>query len=244
MLILFRILFSVIVAIKSLSLIATGVIDGGRITSDAAFVIIVGIVMTIGAVGLALGYAVRASASLILIAAIGFIVPLDSYNHHLYLISIIAAILAIDTQVTLLLKIQLSIVYFFGTITKLNDGFLSGTELHFSMVERFLWQTLVEVPAPAALLISLSFGAVLIEGFLTVGFWIKSARWVALFLGVGLHTAMLVFLSDRLPQVVNLAVYGSLMCVLYLPFFQDKLDPWWYSGPGARLKARRIQMTY
>ncbi|WP_413769023.1 hypothetical protein [Rhodococcus pyridinivorans] len=216
-------------------------IEDGHIASNATIVVVSGLLMLVSSVSIAFDYATRFAAGLVVVAAGIFIGPLDSYNHHLYLISVIAAILAINVQVVLLLKLQLSIVYLFGTITKLNDGFLSGTELYLSMVDRFLWQTLFGGAAPTMLLVSLSFGAVLIEGFLTVGFWLQRARWVALFLGVGLHVSMLVFLSDRLPQAINLIVYGSLMCTLYLPYFQDKLDPWWRSGPGARFRMRNSQ---
>jgi hypothetical protein len=38
---------------------------------------------------------------------------------------------------------------------------------------------------------------------------------------------MMVLLSDSLSRSVNLLVYGGLMVTLYIPFFSDKIEPWW-----------------
>lgn len=233
MLKLHRILFGSIVTLKAFSLVVPIVFAEAGITPRSGLLIVLGLLMAFAGISLALGYHPKISAGCVLALGV-LLIGLGVYNHHLYLLVVIACILTVGIQVDLLLKIQLTIVYGFAVLTKLNDGFLSGTELHVSMVERSpLWNLVVGGEAPAALLITLSFAALVAEGFLAIGFWFRSTRWIAAVVGIGTHGGMLILLADTPLQVVNLLVYGSLMVSMYLAFFSDR-----FKSP------RRLSTTY
>lgn len=238
MLRLFQIAFGAIVTLKALSLLAKESFDAGAVSPLAWIVIPAGLLMAAGAVSIAAGRNVRPAAATVVATSFVFMEPVGVYNHHLYLIAVVAAILAISIQVELMLKLQLSIVYLFGTLTKINEGFLSGTELHVSVVEHLLWRTLVGVPIPAWALIAISIITVILEGFLVFAFWFPRARWVALVVGLGLHAGMLVLISDDLARFVNLVVYAGVMYTLYMPFFADKLDARWQALQVKRRRTR------
>ena len=226
MLIVFRIAFGAICTLKAMSLMISKTAAEGSFSPVAVAIVFSGLLMTAASVALMIGYRPRIAASVVVATGLMFLIPLGAYNHHLYLLILIALILAVNIEVELLLKIQLMIVYVFGTLAKVNEVFLSGTELHISMVKRSVWETFIGQPAPPALLIPLSIGVVIAEGFLAVGFWFRSTRWVALVIGVGLHGGMMILLSDSFVRFVNLLVYGGLMYTLYIPFFSDKIERW------------------
>lgn len=194
--------------------------------SELWLVVAAGVLMAVGGAALALHRVPRAAAAVVAVTAGACVGPLGVYNHHLYLVAVVATILALDVRPEVLLRAQLTIVYAFGALTKVNDGFLSGTELHVSAVEAWAWRTLVGVDVPAGVLVAVSVLVVAVEAFLAVAFWSRRTRGVALVLGLGLHAGMLVLMSDHVPQLVNLLVYGTLMWTLYLPFFADRADAW------------------
>ncbi|UXA14684.1 HTTM domain-containing protein [Mycobacterium sp. SMC-8] len=229
----FRSAFGALCTLKAVSLLIGTVATAGSF-SIGVLAVACGLLMAAAGIALIVGYRRRLAASVVVATGLMFLIPFGAYNHHLYLLILIALILAVDIEVALLLKIQLTIVYAFGTLAKVNDVFLSGTELHISMVERSVWATVIGQPAPSALLIPMSIGVVIAEGFLAVGFWFRSTRWVALVIGVGLHCSMMILLSDSLARFVNLLVYGGLMYTLYIPFFSDKIEPWWNRRSEAR----------
>ena len=240
MLTVFRIAFGALCTLKAVSLLIGMIATEGSFNPVALAIAASGLLMTAASVALMIGYRPRIAAWAVVATGLMFLIPLGTYNHHLYLLIVVALILAVNIEVELLLKIQLTIVYMFGTLAKVNDVFLSGTEMHISMVERFVWETFIGGPASPALLIPLSICVVISEGFLAVGFWFRSTRWVALVIGVGLHGGMMILLSDSFVRFVNLLVYGGLMYTLYIPFFSDKIEPWW----DRRSESRAAVPTY
>lgn len=222
-----RIAFGAVCALKAVSLLISKSAEAFSLVTVAA--VATGLLMIAAGVALMIDYRPRLAASVVVATGLTFMVLLTGYSSHLYLLILIALILAVNIEVELLLKLQLTIVYAFGTLAKVNEVFLSGTCLYIPMVKQAMfWETFVGQPAaPAALLIPLSIGAVLAEGFLAVGFWFRRTRWLALLVGVGLHGGILVMLATNLVGVLNLLVFGGLMSTLYLPFFSDKIEPWW-----------------
>ncbi|GGH41076.1 HTTM domain-containing protein [Microbacterium album] len=178
------------------------------------------------AVALTLGCRYRIAAAVIL--AISVILPIVTafqwYNQHLYLIASICLILVVNEYVPTLLRAQLSIVYGFAAITKLNESFLSGTEIYNSAVQRTFWTTFINVDPPVWALIGVSVFAIVVELFLAVAFWLPRLRWVALLIGLCFQIGMLVLMTGGALSLVRLAVFGFLMIALYLPFFQKELD--------------------
>lgn len=222
-----RIAFGAVCTLKAVSLLFSK--TGGSFSPVVAVAIVAsGLLMIAASVALMIGYRPRVAASVVVATGLMFLVPLGAYSSHLYLLILIALILAVNLKVELLLKFQLTVVYLFGTLAKLNEVWLSGTDLYIAMVKQApFWETFIGQPAASVLLIPLSIGVVVGEGFLAVGFWFRGTRWVALAVGVGLHGGILIMLSTTFVGVMNLLVFGGLMFTLYIPFFSDKIEPWW-----------------
>lgn len=218
-----RIAFGAVCTLKAVSLLISK--TGGSFSPLAAATVASGLLMIAAGVALMLGYRERIAASVVVATGLMFLVPLGAYSSHLYLLILIALILAVNIEVELLLKLQLTVVYVFGTLAKLNEVWLSGTDLYIAMVKQApFWETFIGQPASSVLLIPLSIGVVLGEGFLAVGFWFRSTRWVALVVGVSLHGGILITLSTNIVGVMNLLVFSGLMFTLYIPFFRDMIE--------------------
>lgn len=221
-----RLLFGAVCIVKAMSLLISK--TGASFGLLTIAVVASGTLMIAAALALIVGYRPRIAASAIVVAGLLFLVPLGAYSSHLYLLIVIALILAVNIEVETLLKFQLTVVYAFGTLAKLNEVWLSGTDLYIAMVKQApFWETFIAQPAGSEVLIPLSIAVVVAEGFLAVGFWFKTTRWVALVVGVGLHAGILITLATNIVGVMTLLVFGGLMFTLYIPFFGDKIDPWW-----------------
>lgn len=234
-----RFVFGAVCVVKAVSLLISK--TGASFSLLAIAVVAAGTLMIAAAVALMIGYRRRTAAAVIVATGLLFLIPLGAYSSHLYLLILIALILAVDIEVESLLKFQLTVVYVFGTLAKLNEVWLSGTDLYISMVKQApFWETFIAQPAGSALLIPLSIGVVVAEGFLAVGFWFKSTRWIALVVGVGLHAGILITLATNIVGVMTLLVFGGLMFTLYIPFFSDKIDPWWERRAGRFPASTRV----
>ncbi|WP_440220478.1 HTTM domain-containing protein [Dietzia sp. MNB45] len=227
MLTVFRIAFGVLAAVKTLQLTARGSIstDGGIGLADhAAVALPLGAVMVVAAVFFILGRGVRRAAMAMLIGFLVFITALDFYNHHTYLMIVVCAIFVLGVTVPELLKLQLTIVYAFAALTKINETYLSGSELYASMVQHGVWRTFIGVDPAPAFLMAVSIASIVIEAFLAVGLWCARTRWIALVSGLCFHLGLVVFVTDGFSLFVELSIYGGVMLCLYLPFFQDEID--------------------
>src|SRR5699024_10352801 len=113
----------------------------------------VGIAMLVAEEFFLKGKSTRVASVVIFAGFFTFMLALNLYNHHTYLLAIVAAIFAVNTHVTLLLKVQMSVVYFYAAVTKINETYLSGTELYASVVGRPFWDVFIGVdPAPWVLI--------------------------------------------------------------------------------------------
>jgi hypothetical protein len=196
--------------------------------------VLISVLWGAAAIALVVGFAPRLAAALILSLIAWLIIASQwsLFNQHLYLIASIAAILALRVEVTLLLRLQLSIVYAFATAAKLNETFLSGTVLYVSVVQRPFWQTLVHVKPPVGFLIGLSCAVVVAEAVLSFGFWLPRFRWVALTGGVLFQLVTLAMTTRNVISFDRLLVFGGLLVLLYLAFFPDELDRSWSRTTG------------
>jgi hypothetical protein len=178
-----------------------------------------------------LGVWVPASGPLLLVCVVTPLV-LDSqtYSNHLYLMAWLVILLVIadsgagravigrDRPVAnwtvLLIALQISLVYFFSAINKLNPEFLSGEVLAGSLSGGL-------VPFPESLrtprfLAPLAIGAIMAESFLAFGLWSPRLRRLAFAVGVVLHASITLLMADTM----ELAVFSALMLSTYPLFGQ------------------------
>lgn len=118
---------------------------------------------------------------------------------HAVLIGWVALILAVDRDVSYLLRMQVVALYLFATLNKLNSDFLAGEPIAGRAPE---WVPLV----PAAV------AAVLTEGWLA---WAVYRRHrFALPVAVMLHGGIVVLMGTDLYQWTMLAAYNGLVILL------------------------------
>lgn len=164
-----------------------------------------------------LGLAVLATTSMV---GSGFQV----HNQHVYLIGAIGAIAVLfstDEQI-LALRAQVSIVYLFAAVTKINGYFLSGAVLYRHLGSRPMNDVLA---IPEAAMPVLALAAIGIELGLAVALWFRRTRLPAVVVGVGFHVAMIVFMSSSPIGALRLVVFGGLLLALYPAFFVTRLEP-------------------
>lgn len=168
-----------------------------------------------------------------LAAAVGAYLLLDSqtYSNHLYLMGLMVVLVTIgraDSALSiggaerpiprwpiLLIKLQVSIVYGFAALTKLNQDFLSGLVLAGTIDGG-----LVELPhalrTPTVLSL-VATAAVATELFVAVFLWSRAFRPWAFLLGGGLHLAITLLIGPTL----ELLVFSLVMLSTY-PLFLDR----------------------
>jgi len=119
---------------------------------------------------------------------------------------------------TLLPRLQLSIVYFYSWIFKLNPHFLAGESIErATRLPGFLHGTWL--PSAVA---ALTAG---IECFVSFGLWVPSLRRAAFVLGMSLHTA--IFFSMDRAHTATMFTFGLNILAPYLLFLEQ--------APGSRL---------
>lgn len=148
------------------------------------------------------------------------------YNHHVVLMITVALILLLfdRAEQPTLLKVQLSIVYGFAAVTKLNAAYISGAVLDSKLASSDAWQHLHLNALPATVLPTLAVASILVEAWLAVALWFKATRVQAAVIGVVFHIAMVALIAYGIVSVIRLVVFSGLMLALYLPFFAATKD--------------------
>jgi predicted DCC family thiol-disulfide oxidoreductase YuxK len=182
-------------------------------------------------VAFALGFRTRiAGAAIVALAVVFLSSDQQLYSNHLYLLATVVAILTLAGAGNgfairpsgsdgaarwgrFLLKFQLSVVYGFSALAKLNASYLSGSV----MASYLRSDGPLAIPhawrAFDAMLV-LSIVAVLAEVLLAIGLWVPNWRRNAFVLGLGLHLAILVTFDPPLPFLA----FGILTLALYVQF--------------------------
>jgi hypothetical protein len=188
------------------------------------------------AIAFTAGIATRA-AGFGLAATMGFVLSVDQqlYSNHLYLLTLTVLLLtladsgagcSIDARrgrggatvaawPLLLLKLQLTIVYLFAAVTKINAGYLSGDILSATLrTDRvpFLpatWQTSTLYEVLAILSIAT-------ELFLMGALWSSRWRRVGLATAAGFHGMIVFLMADAIS--INFVIFSSEMIMLYSIF--------------------------
>jgi len=188
----------------------------------------------VGGIMLLVGWHARTGGALLVAALIGSLLSDQQvYSNHLYLMLPVAALLTVaDSGAAIsldarrngardwvpgwpvwLLCAQISILYGFAALAKLNPDFISG-----SVVASYLrregplampdaWRSLEPM-------LILSLLAICSEAFLAFALWMPRWRPAAMVVGLGLH----VFIAGWLSPTSSLIVFSLLMLPLYLLF--------------------------
>jgi hypothetical protein len=175
------------------------------------------------ALAFVVGMARRVSGAILLVA-LGYVLLLDqqTYSNHTYLLFLVTALLtfvAHSPDAAWLLKTQITIVYLFAALSKINPAFISGL-----VIAGALKPAAATFGVPAAwrgpeALVPAALATIATEVFLARGLW--SARWrrTAAILGIGLHGGTVLLMANVQP----LAVFGVTCVALYPLFFaQDE----------------------
>ncbi len=188
----------------------------------------------LAALAFTVGFRTRAAGSL-LTAILVYVLLLDQqlYSNHLYLLAILVFLLTLADAgacasvdaigrgtrervpgwPVLLLKLQISIVYGYAVIAKLNASFVSGSVL----ATHLRPDGPLTVPAPLVtfpVMYALSLVALFTEGFLAVALWLPRARRSAFAVGLALHLGMVVMLSPPF----ELTIFALETLALYILF--------------------------
>jgi hypothetical protein len=191
----------------------------------------------VGGVLLLLGVLARAGAFLVFLTSVAaMVLEQQTYSHHLYLLVWMTGLLALSRcgkalalppkKVSrtvpywpiFLIKLQISVVYFWTGVSKMNEQYVSG-----EVLRTFLnpW-----VPIPDQLLGLAAVFSIGIELFLAFALWIPRLLLAATVLGAALHLGIVVLLQDPLPLIM----FAMLMTAGYVQF--------WTSLPIQRIDAR------
>lgn len=192
---------------------------------QAAFLLTVWV---LAALAFTIGWRTRV-AGLILAGVMGYTLLLDQqyYSSHLYLLSLIVLLLTLaqigrpaDSSSVwrwpiLLLQIQLSLVYFFAAVTKLNSVYLSGY-----MLGANLRRNMPAIVFNPRLLSVMSVMSIVVELTLAVSFWFKDLRKGAVVLGVLFHFTIVATLAPAV--AAQLAVFSAACIAIYPLHFVQK----------------------
>lgn len=145
------------------------------------------------------------------------------YFSHLYLISLEVLLLAIANPTMkshtvpywpiLLLKIQLSIVYFFAAVSKLTPVYLSGW-----MIGTNLREGIVAGPNT---LKAFAVASIMVEVFVALALWTPRLRKPAVVVGVLLHIGMVTMLTSTV--AVQLALFAVACLAIYPLYFIQEI---------------------
>lgn len=157
----------------------------------------------------------KAGVAIAALVAITLWSSMDLFNQHFVLMAWIGIFIAIldGPLLALVLRVQLTIVYGFGALAKLNPWFLSGDTLAWHAGER--------LPVPDQAWMPLAFAVVATEGWLAFGLWWRRTRVVSMMLGVVLHLGIVVGMATSVDSLVRMIVFNGLCVVLYLAFVPD-----------------------
>jgi hypothetical protein len=193
------------------------------------------------ALAFALGLGTRL-CGVILTLSMAYTLFLDQqlYSNHLYLATLVVLLLTIadsgaryslDARWSggrdlilewpiLLLKIQISIVYFYAALLKVNSQYLSGVMLAgfwpFNMFAALPggWSAVPILPFLAVV-------SILTELFLAVALWVPRLRWLALAVGIGFHM-VIIWTGGAQPGVPDIpfAIFALVTVAPYALFFE------------------------
>jgi Vitamin K-dependent gamma-carboxylase len=182
-------------------------------------------VLFVAGVLLALGRTARPAALVGGLTVFAFLLLAGYYANHAYLLATLLVMLSFTgcaaREETVwgppvyLIRAQISIVYLFAALAKINLDFLTGNELaslgfHSMLAPRWVMATPF-LPAMAA-------ATVVGELLVAIGLWIPRLRRYAIAVGVLLHLGMIAYISPGILGVIELGLFAAMMIGGYLLF--------------------------
>lgn len=182
-----------------------------------------------------------------LLSALMFYVLLfdqQTYSNHLYLLASVALLVGLgngghadpDGQVpswpVTLVKIQLTVLYFFSTISKINASYLTGIVMYVNLRPGIKTLIGTDPPVPA-LMVVVAVVSLLIEGFLAVALWSPRRRARAASIGIVFHAGLIATIGGAV--TVQVSIFAIATLALYLAFFDHsprKLTLYYDDGCG------------
>jgi hypothetical protein len=178
---------------------------------------------------LLVGFASRIAAGLVTCLSIVFVFGADFYSNHLYFLATLSfflmfadsgATLSVDSRIkgvretirawpVRLIQFQVSLVYGFSALGKVNGDFLLGNVIYYRLQDALI---------PIFAVISVT--AVLVELFIAVALWIRRLQPAAFGLGLALHTSMIVMLTNTPQRGLRLALFALLSLSSYVLFLR------------------------
>ncbi len=189
---------------------------------------------------LGIGFRARFAAAAIA-GCIAYTLALDwqTYSNHLYLFGVLAGLLALAESSAVwsldarfrgprplvaawplwLMQVQLSVVYLFAALTKLNGSFLGG-----EVIRQFLHPAALELASrwidAQVLLVVFAVATILTEFWLAAGLWLPRFRLATAVIGAGFHAVLVLTGGSVFGQPdPALALFALAMGALYVPFF-------------------------
>lgn len=194
------------------------------------------LVWCFAALAFTVGFATR-FAGCLLAVILGYSILIDqqTYSNHVYLMTIVTALVAIagsGNRLSIdrrlgrgqpdvpawpgtLIKVQLSIVYFFAAVSKINIIYLAGVTIAPNLRASWL------LPVPESwvrweVMLPIAMASILTEIFLAFAFWSRRWRPHGLAAGFGLHVLILV--AYPLHSLLALTVFALVMFAMYVQF--------------------------
>lgn len=206
------------------------------IVYDDQFAYAVCMLWLVSSVLFLLGYLTRFAGTALALAMV-YVMLIDQqlYSNHHYLMVLVVTLLtlgncgarysvdswrsgglttAVPGWPQTLLKLQLTSVYGFAAITKINSDFLSGV-----IFEGWVNPSAIELMREYGNLTIFAIAAIGFELFLAVAFWSRTVRWVALPLGIGFHMTLVWVMGASVS--FDFIVFAIVMCAMYLQFYGD-----------------------
>lgn len=185
------------------------------------------------ALAFGLGWRTRlAGGALVAAMAAALLADQQLYSNHLYLLAWAVGLLcladagarwSLDARrrgarevprwPVVLLRVQVSVVYFFAAASKVNPGFVTGGVLAASM----RWEGPLAVPEALGngwILFALSLATIVVELWLSAALWSRRLRTRAMGVGILLHLGMVATTRPTL----ELALFAGIMGCLYPAF--------------------------
>jgi hypothetical protein len=206
-------------------------------TPDSVLLVPFSIVAVASGLLLAAGWRAAPVGIVCAVTQAGFLMwDQQTYSSHRVLVLLLAAYLAFARSDStwavrptaldpppgprLLMMTQLSVLYLFAALSKVNLAFLGG-----GVLRAEVWW-----PLPTWLYEPLSYLTIAAEIFLAFGLWFRLTRVPATVAGVGLHLSIVTMLEQPLPLVAFALACVPLYPLFYLP--RDRLRDW-VGGSGS-----------
>lgn len=167
-------------------------------------------------------------AGVALVLALTYVLLVDeqAYGNHLYLLILLTALVslagfsALEDRVSywpfFLCKFQISVVYFYGGLSKINDVYLSGTILYGVWGET-LFGRIPDTPETHILFSGLAALSIIFEVALAMALWFERWRKLATIMGIAFHATILLTFGPG--ERYNLIVFCFLMACGYRAFW-------------------------